>query len=81
MLFLTSIFDLKYLWPHTNYQKLVGRFCAIKMRIIIYWLSSSKTVGGDRGDRWTDRQTFFTNSSPIEKSKLPPHSTCFAWEG
>jgi len=32
-------------------------------------------VGGDRGDRqtnrWTDRQTFFTSSSPIEKSKLP----------
>jgi len=32
-------------------------------------------VGGDIGDK----QTFFTNSSPIKKSKLPPHSACFAW--
>jgi len=40
-----------------------------------FQISSFKTVGGDRGDRQTD---IFTNSSPIEKSELPPHSTRFA---
>jgi len=29
----------------------------------------------------TDRQTFFTNSSPLEKFKLPRQSACFAQEG
>jgi len=51
------------------------------MMIILanFWLSSFKTVGGDRGDRQTDGQTdIFTNSSPIEKSEFPPHLACFA---
>jgi len=81
MLFLTPIFDLKYLMPQTKYQKNWSvDFVPLiwELFLPIFSFLASKL--------WeeievTDRQTFCINSSHIEKSKLSPHSACFAREG
>jgi len=40
--------------------------------------SSFKTVGGDRGERWTDWRHTLSSVNGNEKSK---HPLCFAWKG
>jgi len=77
MLFLTSIFDLKYLRPQIKYQKDWSADFVLTIRELFLPIFSFLALKLWEEIEATDRQTFFTNSTPLLKN-LNSHLTSLA---